>query len=140
TIVFTYGRVGQSGQIQKVKGKDLADAKKQLKKKIDSKIAKGYTKVELRSDAEEVKKTKQKAKAPAKKGTFEPEVEELLGIIYQSTSNAVSSGLSSSAGATKDAPLGNLSDKQLDKGADILDEIEKLVAGKPKKDKLVELT
>src|SRR5688572_6783420 len=63
TVVFTYGRVGQAGQVQKVKGKDLADAQKQLKKKIDSKIAKGYTKVELRSDAEEAKK--QAAKTPA---------------------------------------------------------------------------
>ena len=147
TVVFTYGRVGQAGQVQKVKGKDLADAQKQLKKKIDSKIAKGYTKVELRSDAEEAKKSatatgaaKPKAKAPSKKSAFHPEVEELLGIIFNSTGKAVASGLSSSAGATKDAPLGNLSDKQLDKGADILDEIEKLVAGKPKKDQLIELT
>src|SRR5881628_189403 len=58
TVVFTYGRVGQSGQVQKVKGKDLADAQKQMKKKIDSKIAKGYTKVQLRSDAEEAQKAK----------------------------------------------------------------------------------
>jgi predicted DNA-binding WGR domain protein len=155
TVVFTYGRVGQSGQVQKVKGKDLADAKKQLQKKIDSKIAKGYTKVELRSDAEEKKKAAAKAaagtngstaaapakaKAPTKKSAFHPEVEELLGVIYGSTGNALASGLSSSAGATKDAPLGNLADAQLDKGADILDEIEKLIAGKPKKDALVELT
>ena len=150
TVVFTYGRVGQAGQEQRVKGKDLADAQKQLKKKIDSKIAKGYTKVELRSDQEEKKKAvaataptngeATKAKGPAKKGAFHPELEELLGIIYNSTAKAVSSGLSSSAGATKDAPLGNLSDKQLDKGADILDEIEKLVAGKAKPKDLVELT
>ena len=87
--MFTYGRVGQAGQIQTVKGKDLADAQKQLKKKIDSKIAKGYTKVELRSDAEEKKKSRwpataataapAKAKGPAKKSAFHPEVEELLG-------------------------------------------------------------
>lgn len=153
TVVFTYGRVGQAGQVQKVKGKDLADAQKQLQKKVESKIAKGYTKVELRSDVEEKKKAvaataavapaadgKAKAKAPAKKSAFHPEVEDLLGIIYNSTANALASGLSSSAGATKDAPLGNLSDKQLDKGADILDEIEKQVAGKPKPKALVELT
>jgi predicted DNA-binding WGR domain protein len=154
TVVFTYGRVGQTGQVQTVKAKDLADAQKQLKKKIDSKLAKGYTKVELRSDQEEKKKTAAKsngaaaattgetakAKPPAKKNAFHPEVEELLGIIYNSTAKAVSSGLSSSAGATKDAPLGNLADVQLDKGADILDEIEKLIAGKPKPKQLVELT
>src|SRR6185503_3955883 len=63
TVVFTYGRVGQSGQVQTLKGKDLADAQKQLKKKVDSKIAKGYTKVELRSDQEEKKKAAAKAAA-----------------------------------------------------------------------------
>lgn len=152
TVVFTYGRVGQSGQVQTVKGKDLADAQKQMKKKIDSKIAKGYTKVELRTDAEEAKKAVAKtaapvkAKGPAKKSEFHPEVESLLDIVYQSTQKAVASGLSSSAGATKESPLGNLSDAQLDKGADILEEIEKLLAGwerakKAAKQKdLVELT
>jgi predicted DNA-binding WGR domain protein len=144
--VFTYGRVGQSGQVQTVKGKDLADAQKQLKKKIDSKIAKGYTKVELRTDAEEAKKAVAKApeakkvKAPATKSAFHPEVESLLDIIYQSTTKALASGLSSSAGATKESPLGNLSDAQLDKGADILEEIEKLLAKKAKQKDLVELT
>jgi predicted DNA-binding WGR domain protein len=146
TVVFTYGRVGQSGQVQTVKGKDLADAQKQMKKKIDSKIAKGYTKVELRTDAEEAKKAvaktaaPEKAKGPAKKSAFHPEVESLLDIIYQSTQKAVASGLSSSAGATKESPLGNLSDAQLDKGADILEEIEKLIAKKAKQKELVELT
>jgi len=151
TVVFTYGRVGQAGQVQKVKGKDLADAQKQLKKKIDSKIAKGYTKVELRSDAEEQKKAAAatngtaaaapaKAKGPAQKSAFHPEVEKLLDVIYQSTSKAVSAGLSSSAGATKESPLGNLSDAQLDKGADILEEIEKRLDKKAKKTELVELT
>lgn len=151
TVVFTYGRVGTAGQVQKVKGKDLADAQKQLKKKIDSKLAKGYTKVELRSDREERQKAAaaaapangeaKPAKGPTKKSAFHPEVENLLAIIYNSTAKAVTSGLSSSAGATKDAPLGNLSDAQLDKGADILDEIEKLLAaGKPKQKELVELT
>jgi len=52
TVVFTYGRVGQSGQVQKVKGKDLADAKKQLQKKIDSKIAKGYDSIVARGQKE----------------------------------------------------------------------------------------
>ncbi|HUS30395.1 MAG TPA: WGR domain-containing protein [Kofleriaceae bacterium] len=150
TVVFTYGRVGQSGQVQKVKGKDLADAQKQLKKKIDSKIAKGYTKVELRSDAEEAKK--QAAKTPtaaaapttkktaAKKSSLHPEVDSLLDIIYGSTSKAIASGLSSSAGATKESPLGNLSDAQLDKGADILEEIEQKIGKKAKKADFVELT
>jgi predicted DNA-binding WGR domain protein len=39
TVVFTYGRVGQSGQVQTVLGMDRADAQKRLKLKIDSKIA-----------------------------------------------------------------------------------------------------
>ncbi len=149
TVVFTYGRVGQSGQIQKVKGKDLADAQKQLKKKIDSKIAKGYTKVELRTESEEKNKTaaatgdtsvKAKAKGPAKKSAFHPEVESLLEVIYQSTGKAIAAGLSSSAGASSASPLGNLSDSQLDKGADILDEIEQRIAKKAKAKELVDLT
>ena len=150
TVVFTYGRVGQAGQVQKVKGKDLADAQKQLKKKIDSKIAKGYTKVELRTDAEEAKKQAKAngatAAAPTakktatKKSSLHPEVDSLLDIIYGSTSKAIASGLSSSAGATKESPLGNLSDAQLDKGADILEEIEQKIGKKAKKADFVELT
>ncbi len=147
TVVFTYGRVGQSGQTQTVKGKDLADAKRQMQKKIDEKVKKGYTKVELRSEDEEKKKAgvaapkaAKEKKGPAKKGAFPPAVEELLSIIYTSTGKAVAKGLSSSAGASEDAPLGNLSDKQLDKGADILEEIEGLLAKKHKKDDIVELT
>ncbi|NVB78064.1 MAG: WGR domain-containing protein [Kofleriaceae bacterium] len=147
TVVFTYGRVGQAGQVQTIKGKDLADAQKQMKKKIDSKIAKGYTKVELRTDAEEKKKTAAatgaaptKAKGPAKKSNFHPEVESLLEVIYNSTGKAVAAGLSSSAGATKESPLGNLADAQLDKGADILEEIENQIAKKAKKAALVDLT
>ena len=73
SVIFTYGRVGQAGQVQKVKGKDLADAKKQLQKKVDEKIKKGYTKVEIRSEADEKKKATgkpvAKAAAPAAKAT-----------------------------------------------------------------------
>src|ERR1700690_3707377 len=65
-VVFTYGRVGQAGQTQIVKSKTLDDAKEQLRKKIDSKIAKGYTKVDLRSVGEEAAKAG--VKAPAAKG------------------------------------------------------------------------
>lgn len=146
-VVFTYGRVGQAGQTQTVTTTTLEDAQEQLKKKIDSKIAKGYTKVDLRSMADEQKKAG--AKAPAAKkapvvhkssGKFHPEVEELLGLIYGSTGRAVASGLSASAGATDDAPLGNLADSQLDKGADILERIEELLKKKAKKAELVELT
>jgi predicted DNA-binding WGR domain protein len=145
-VVFTYGRVGQAGQTQTVKAKTLADAQAQLKKKIDSKIAKGYTKVDLRSPSEEaakagVKPAPAKKAAKSSKGAFHPEVEDLLGLIYGSTGRAVSQGLSASAGATADAPLGNLSDAQLDKGADLLEEIEQVLKQpKPKKADLVELT
>lgn len=146
-VVFTYGRVGQSGQTQTVKAKTLADAQKQLKKKIDSKIAKGYTKVDLQAVDPAAAGAKKSAAPAAKKvvhkssGKFHPEVESLLELIYGSTGKAVSSGLSASAGATADAPLGNLTDGQLDKGADILEKIEDLIkAGKPKKADFVELT
>jgi predicted DNA-binding WGR domain protein len=146
SVLFTYGRVGQSGQTQEVQGRDLADAKKQMQKKIDEKTKKGYTKVDLRSEDEEKKKSGVAPKAakpksgPTSKGTYHPEVEDLLGIIYGSTGKAIAKGLSSSAGASDDAPLGNLSDKQLDKGADILEEVEQLLEKKHKKDDLVDLT
>src|SRR4051812_32085258 len=74
TVIFTYGRVGQAGQTQTIKGKDLADAKKQLQKKIDEKLKKGYTKIDIRSEADEKKKAgaaaapaaaKPKAKGPS---------------------------------------------------------------------------
>jgi predicted DNA-binding WGR domain protein len=151
-VIFTYGRVGQAGQTQTVKAKTLDEAKKQLTRKIDSKIAKGYTKVDLRSASDEAQKAGTKATgaapAAAKKkiehkstGKYHPEVEALLQLIYGSTGAAVASGLSASAGASDDAPLGNLSDAQIDKGADILEEIEKrLEKGKSKRAELVELT
>jgi poly [ADP-ribose] polymerase len=145
-VVFTYGRVGQAGQTQIVKAPTLEKAKKELESKINSKIKKGYQKVDLRTVADEAKKAGVKA-PPAKKvarkssGSFHPEVESLLELLYGSTGHAVAAGLSASSGATDDAPLGNLSDKQIDKGADLLEEIENLLGkGKPKKDVLLDLT
>src|SRR5204862_6118995 len=45
------------------------------------------------------------------------------------------------AGASESAPLGNLSDSQLDKGADILEKLEKLLkAGSPPRNSLIDLT
>jgi len=145
SVVFTYGRVGQAGQTQVVQGKDLNDAKKQMKAKIDSKVAKGYTVVDLRSDAEEKKKAglapAPKAKSgPTNTGAFPPDVLDLLALLYNSTGQAVAKGLSSSAGASAESPMGNLSDAQLDKGADILEEIEKVLAKSHKKDDIVALT
>lgn len=149
-VVFNYGRVGQSGQTQTVACKTLDDAKKQLKKKVDEKVAKGYTRVEIRTVDEERAKASSKGAVPDKPKTavartreFHPEVENLVRLLYTSTGQAVAAGLSSSAGASADAPLGNLSDKQLDKGADILEKVEQLLGSsskKPSKNDLVELT
>jgi len=148
-VVFNYGRVGQAGQTQEVVCGSLVLAKKTLEKKVNEKIAKGYTRIEMRSDQDELTKAQAKGVvvgAPKTKTVrtreFHPEVEDFLKIVYGSTGAAVAAGLSSTAGASKDAPLGNLSDKQLDKGADILDEVDKLLKGatKPAKDKLVDLT
>lgn len=144
-VVFTYGRVGQAGQTQIIKAPTLEKAKKEFESKINSKLKKGYQKVDLRTVADEAKKAGVKA-APAKKvarkssGAFHPEVEKLLELLYGSTGRAVAAGLSASSGATDDAPLGNLSDKQIDKGADLLEEIEGLLGKKPKKDVLLDLT
>ena len=128
-VVFTYGRVGQAGQTQAVPAGSLAAAQAAMNKKVKEKTDKGYTKLDMRSQAEEKSKAAAKGVAveePAKQKavrtkTFHPEVENLVKLLYGSTGAAVAAGLSSSAGATKDAPLGNLSDTQLDKGADILE-------------------
>ena len=115
-------------------------ARKTLASKVKSKEKKGYTKLETRNLAAEQAKAKAagvttpkaapktvKKTAPAPTRTFEPEVEHLLGVIYNETSKAVRSGLSAQAGATEDNPIGNLSDRQLDLGGEILDEIETLL-------------
>lgn len=142
-VVFTYGRVGQAGQTQVVKTKTLDDAKEQLASKINAKLKKGYSKVDLRagSTPNAVPTTAKKKVARKSSGAFHPEVESLLQLLYGSTGRAVAAGLSATSGATDDAPLGNLSDTQLDKGADLLEEIEELIEkGKPKKDELLDLT
>lgn len=147
-VVFNYGRVGQAGQTQEVVCSTLAAAKKALEKKVNEKVAKGYTRIEMRSDQDELAKAKAKGvkvgtpKEHVVRTRVHPEVEAFLKIVYGSTGAAVATGLSSTAGASKDAPLGNLSDKQLDKGADILDEVERRLKGakQPTKDELVELT
>jgi predicted DNA-binding WGR domain protein len=147
-VTFNYGRVGQAGQTVEQPCATLAQAQAVMKKKVDEKVAKGYTKLDMRSVDEERQKAASKGvedAGPKKAATvrtrqFHPEVENLLKLIYNATGAAVAAGLSASAGATKDAPLGNLSDKQLDKGADLLDKAEALLKAKPSKNDVVDLT
>ena len=109
----------------------------QLHKKVREKEAKGYTRLDTRSIQEEVTKAAAKGVdltngstpkvatpivTPASK--FHPEVERLLGVIYNETSRVVRSGLSAQAGATEENPIGNLSDRQLDLGGEILEEVQ----------------
>lgn len=110
-----------------------------LESKTNSKLKKGYTKLDTRSIAEETAKAAAKGvdlvkgdedkvvAAPASTPVIHPEVNRLLGIIYNETSRVVRSGLSAQAGATEDNPLGNLSDRQLDVGGGILDKIAELL-------------
>lgn len=131
-----WGPTGEKGSDKgSVRGTTLQAAADQLRRKVREKEAKGYTRLQVRDDAEE------QAKAAAKgvslvTGTgavpvpttvtaskFHPEVGRLLGIIYNETSRVVRSGLSAQAGATADNPIGNLSDSQLDIGGAVLDEI-----------------
>lgn len=152
TVTFNYGRVGSAGQTQTVQCGTVDDAKRQMEKKVKAKISKGYTRVEMRSEDEEKAKAKaqgvdvgdkkKKKKAKKRSREFHPQVDGLVRFMYSSTGKAIAKGLSSAAGASEDAPLGNLSDAQLDKGADILDELEKLAEKKrkPKKDKFIDLT
>ena len=106
----------------------LSAALKALESKAKSKLKKGYTKVETRTVGEEISKApKQAAPVAPTTRTFDPQVERLLSVIYNETSNAVRSGLAATAGATADNPIGNLSDRQLDKGGEVLDEIASLL-------------
>ena len=147
--VFNYGRVGQSGQFQRVRCATLDAARRTLQKKINSKLAKGYVRVEMRSEHDERAKAAAKGvdvagakKKKRKKSTrtFHPQVRDLLKIMYGSVGKAVRAGLSSSAGASEAAPLGNLHDSQLDRGADLLDAIEKAVENKASHNRLIDLT
>lgn len=147
-VTFNYGRVGQAGQTITVPCATLDAARAEMNRKVGEKVAKGYTKLDMRTEDEERQKSASKGvaeAAPKKVATvrtreFHPEVESLLKLIYNATGAAVAAGLSASAGATQDAPLGNLSDKQLDKGADLLDKAEALLKNKPSKTDLVDLT
>jgi len=131
-----WGPTGTPGSDKgSVRGTSLSSASEQLRKKVREKENKGYTKLETRTDNEEMTKaaakgvviaalpattTKVAAVAPT---TFHPEVGRLLSTIYGSTAQTVRAGLSAQAGATADNPIGNLSDRQLDLGGAILDEI-----------------
>lgn len=130
-----WGSTGSAGSDKgSVRGTSQNAALDQLRKKAREKEAKGYTRLQVRDDAEEA--AKQAAKgivatpvaqvvhaAPATR-TFHPEVGRLLGTIYGSTATTVRAGLSAQAGATAENPIGNLSDRQLDIGGGFLDEIE----------------
>lgn len=130
-----WGSTGTAGSDKgSVRGTSEAAALDQLRKKVREKEAKGYTRLQVRDDAEEAAKqaakgiTSQAAPAvqvtPTSSRVITPEVGRLLGVIYGSTANVVRSGLSAQAGATEANPIGNLSDRQLDLGGSILDEIE----------------
>lgn len=133
-----WGPTGTPGSDKgSVRGTSMSSALAQLAKKAKEKVKKGYTRLDTRSIQEETAKAaakgvdltggKAKQAAPvaaAPSRTFHPEVERLLGVIYKETSRVVRSGLSAQAGATEDNPIGNLSDRQLDLGGEILDEID----------------
>ena len=129
-----WGPTGTPGSDKgSARGISLAAASKKLKQKVKSKEKKGYTRLDTRSDAEEMVKAAAKGvkiggvkatPAPvAVQKSFHPDVGRLLGIIYNETSRVVRGGLSAQAGASEENPIGNLSDRQLDIGGTILDEI-----------------
>ena len=147
-IIFNYGRVGQAGQTTIERASTLEGARRIFDSKIRSKVNKGYRPLEMRSEQDELAKAKAKGveverpKKPASTRTFHPQIEQLLEIFYNTAGQAAQKGLSSSAGASSAAPLGNLHDSQLDKGADLLDEVDALLekSAKPARKKLIELT
>jgi len=129
-----WGSTGTAGSDKgSVLGISQSAALDQLRKKVREKEAKGYTRLQVRDDTEEAAKQAGKVAAPViaptivaptSARTFHPEVGRLLGTIYGSTATTVRAGLSAQAGATAENPIGNLSDRQLDLGGSILDEIE----------------
>lgn len=148
-VTYCYGRVGTDGQIVRETYGSLDQARRKMESKINSKLRKGYTRIEMRTEQDEIEKAKaqgievekpKKVKPSGRK--FHPQVEALLKMMYSATGKAITSGLSSSSGATEDAPLGNLSDSQLDHGADILAELEELLEKKkkPPKARFIDLT
>lgn len=136
-----WGSTGTAGSDKGSKrGIDKTTALKTLRDKAVSKQRKGYTLLDTRTVADEQAKAKAAGVTPdapktatkakvASARSFHPEVERLLGTIYGSNSKAVRSGLSAQAGATADNPIGNLSDRQLNLGGEILDEIEDMLTG-----------
>lgn len=147
-VTFHYGRVGQTGQLAIERAATLEAARRIFRAKIQSKIAKGYRALEMRSEKDELAKATQKGvvieRPPPRVRTRElhPQVESLLELLYTSTGKAVQKGLSSSAGASEAAPLGNLHDTQIDRGADLLETIDALLGASstPPRAKLLELT
>jgi len=148
-VSYVFGRVGTDGQTVTETYDALDMARRKMHAKITSKLNKGYTRIEMRTEQDELAKAKAKgieiARAEKKKKVatrgFHPQISSLLRLMYNSTGKAIASGLSSSAGATQDAPLGNLHDSQLDRGADILEECEELLSKKrPSQDRFIELT
>jgi len=148
-VTYVYGRVGTDGQVVTETYDTLEMARRKMQSKITSKLNKGYTRIEMRTEQDELAKAKAKgieiAQAEKKKQAptrdFHPQVTSLLRLMYNSTGKAIASGLSSSAGATQDAPLGNLHDSQLDRGADILEECQELLEKKrPSRDRFIDLT
>jgi len=127
-----WGPTGKAGSDKGSKrGISLGQAQSLLSKKVQGKERKGYTRLETRSDQEEMNKAAANGTAvpvaltPAPvTSSLNPEVGQLLSVIYNETSRVVRAGLSAQAGATADNPIGNLSDRQLDIGGSILDEIE----------------
>ena len=135
-----WGSTGTPGSDKgSVRSTSQAAALDQLRKKVREKEAKGYTRLQVRDDAEEATKQAAKGIVTTPVGTtvqtvptgrtFHPQVSRLLGTIYGSTASTVRAGLSAQAGATAENPIGNLSDRQLDLGGAILDEIESELKG-----------
>lgn len=134
-----WGPTGEAGSDKgSVRGTSLTTALDTLRKKVGEKEKKGYTRLLVRDDAEEVRKAAAKGVDLTGKGvaptvlvasgkTFHPNVAGLLATIYGSTATVVRAGLSAQAGSTADNPIGNLSDAQLDVGGGILDEIGDLL-------------
>src|SRR6478736_8905253 len=85
-VTYVYGRVGTDGQVVKETYGALDMARRKMQSKINSKLNKGYTRIEMRSEQDELAKAKAKGvevaqpekKKKAVTREFHPHVSNLL--------------------------------------------------------------
>lgn len=145
-----YGRVGNGGVAEeRIPEQDLPSLESAFEalKKAKTSKRKGYVEVDLAATkvgsevgnqqilSTDIKQEKVvaegKAKAPAT-NKLEPSVARLVDRLYSEAGQAVRRSLSGSLKTTSENPLGTLTLTQIERGREVLQDIQKLIAKKPK--------